>query len=204
MKKLFCGFVWLMLLAAPAAEAQKAQPKKGKTAARPVPPKAVEKEDIPPVEQLEATRIDVEKAPPPPPPAVELDTTAAPEDALTAEIRKMLAITNSVEVGLGAAQQLLTQQRAANTDTTLNEFYALFQQEVQSSRVYRLFENIFIKVYRTHFTLEEIRQLNEFYKTPLGKKTVTATPLILQTSQQEGGKLGQMLAMEIVQRLSKQ
>ncbi len=48
------------------------------------------------------------------------------------------------------------------------------------------------KVYENAYTKEEMEQLLEFYKTPLGKKTLETMPQIMQ----ESAKIGQKFAME--------
>ena len=80
-------------------------------------------------------------------------------------------------------------------------FFDEFLKEIKSPRVYTLFENIFVKIYRKHFTLEEAKQLSQLYSAPLGKKTIRVTPLTMQESQVECGKLGHMLAMEIYSQM---
>lgn len=148
----------------------------------------------PDVEQLKATKIDAE-------PVAQFDSSLAPNDELTREIKRMLKLSDAVNMGLLTAESMIQQQKAANDNEELNEFFTAFLKEIKSPRVYTLFENIFVKIYRKHFTLEEAKELSKFYSTPLGKKTIQLTPLTMQESQAECGKLGQMLAMEIYEKM---
>lgn len=150
-----------------------------------------------PIESLEDTKIDV---PDVPTAKQALDTTAAPNDELTTEIKKLLDVSNAVALGVSATESLLEQQKAANTDKNMDAFYARFLETFKSVRVHGLLENIFVKVYRDAYTLDEVKQLTEFYKTPVGKKTLEALPVILQKSQNECRMLGVMLATEIYQQ----
>jgi hypothetical protein len=148
----------------------------------------------PAMEQLEDTKIDAV-------PAVQFDSSLAPNDELTREIKRMLQLSDAVKIGLSTAEKLIQQQKESNSSEEMGVFFDEFLKEIKSPRVYTLFENIFVKIYRKHFTLEEAKQLSQFYSTPVGKKSIQVTPLTLQESQVECGKLGQMLAMEIYSQM---
>lgn len=148
----------------------------------------------PMMETEEATKIDVA-------PVAAFDSSLAPNDELTREIKRMLKLSDAVNMGLSTAESIIKQQKQGNENEELEAFYKAFLKEIKSPRVYTLFENIFVKIYRKHFTLEEAKELSKFYSTPLGKKTIQLTPLTMQESQAECGKLGQMLAMEIYQQM---
>lgn len=45
-----------------------------------------------------------------------------------------------------------------------------------------LVENVYVPVYRKHFTLDEIKEITIFYKGELGQKFVSLTPTIMQES----------------------
>ena len=152
-------------------------------------------EEAPPdIEQLKATKID-------PIEEVQFDSTMAPNDELTREIKHMLQLSDAVNMGLSTAEKLIQQQKQSNSSEEMGHFFDEFLKEIKSPRVYTLFENIFVKIYRKHFTLEEAKELSKFYSTPVGKKSIRITPLTLQESQAECGKLGQMLAMEIYSQM---
>lgn len=146
------------------------------------------------VEVVEATKIDAL-------PSVQFDSSLAPNDELTRELKKMLQLTDAVNIGLANAENMLLQQQKASGNEEMNAFFTVFLKELKSPRVYSLFENIFVKIYRKHYTLAEAKQLNQFYATPLGKKTIQVTPATLMESQEQCGKLGQMLAMEVFQQM---
>ena len=59
-------------------------------------------------------------------------------------------------------------------------------------------------LYTTHFTLKELRQLNAFYASPVGKKSVNAMPQIAQQSMQIGSVWGQRAAQDVLQKLAPQ
>ena len=56
---------------------------------------------------------------------------------------------------------------------------------------------IAIRIYDKHFTHEEIKQLLEFYESPLGRKTVRELPDITQEVLREGEEWGKRIATRI-------
>lgn len=62
----------------------------------------------------------------------------------------------------------------------------------------------FIDIYTEEFTEQELRQLTDFYRTPVGKKTITKLPVLMQKGAQIGmskvrmheGELREMLEAE--------
>ena len=175
----------LFLTAAVQAQTKKVGTKNQNTVEVPPPPQE---------DRTGATKIDAL-------PTIEFDSTAAPNDELTRELKKMLQLTDAVNLGLSTAENMLQQQKRAADNDEMNQFFTVFLKELKSPRVYSLFENIFVKIYRKHYTLAEVKQLNQFYATPLGKKTIQVTPATSVESQEQCGKLGQMLAMEVFQQM---
>lgn len=161
-----------------------------------------------PLEKLNDIKVDVtdtatESAPSEPAPErPPLDTTDAPNDDLTAEIKHMLDASNAVTIGLSTAENMLLLQKSRNEDKKLDAFYDRFLAAIKSGRGRHLFENIFVKIYRQNYTLDEVKQLRQFYDTPIGKKTLQVMPVILQQSQSQCAQLGEMLGMEVYQQLS--
>ena len=60
-----------------------------------------------------------------------------------------------------------------------------------------------IPSYDKHFTIEEIKELTEFYGTPLGRKLVSVLPDVMKESQaqamQMGQRIGQQSMMEVLE-----
>ena len=59
----------------------------------------------------------------------------------------------------------------------------------------------FYPAYHKYFTLEEIRSLIQFYKTPLGRKTSAVMPKLAQEGIKAGQLWGQSIAPKISQRV---
>lgn len=151
--------------------------------------------------------------PPPPPPGVEitpepsivpaiapLDTVPPPADQLTHEIRRLLELTGALNLGVQLAKMMSQEQNPSLPQ----EFYTRFFQSFQSGKGKQMMENLVIKLYRKHFTLEEVTKLNKFYESPVGKKLIATTPLILKESQDQGTAIGQTLGMELFETMIKE
>jgi len=56
-------------------------------------------------------------------------------------------------------------------------------------------------IYANYFTVEEIRQLSEFYRRPVGQKMLQVLPKIAQDGMALGQKLGQAMALDARNRM---
>ena len=70
----------------------------------------------------------------------------------------------------------------------------------QSAGMAKLLEDI-AAIYARHFTVDEMRQLIAFYRTPLGQKFLDKMPTITQESMNAGQAFGQVLAGELQKRV---
>jgi hypothetical protein len=61
-----------------------------------------------------------------------------------------------------------------------------------------------IPAYDKYYTHDEIKQLIIFYESPIGKKTVEVTPLLLQETMAVGEKWGEKLGQDVVRELMKE
>lgn len=61
-------------------------------------------------------------------------------------------------------------------------------------------EPVVVKSYQTHLSTEDAAQAIAFYRTPAGKRIVSAMPQIMRETQQAGAELGQQTMMEVMQR----
>ena len=63
------------------------------------------------------------------------------------------------------------------------------------------FQQLIYPIYNKYVTLEEIRELIRFYKTPVGKKWISIVPNMLQESMQVSQAWAQSLGPEIQKRV---
>ena len=130
------------------------------------------------------------------------DSSAAPDDRLTHEIKRMLKLTDAVNGGLQAAATGL--QRISLDPSTPEEFVERFLAEISSDHFKRIFENTIINIYRKHLTIEDVMRLNEFYESDLGKKVISLMPVIIQESSSAGAALGARIGEKIYDDLVKE
>lgn len=114
-----------------------------------------------------------------------------------ASIEKLMAAfsTQTDEIAKTTIKRMLDEdktlpsdQRKAVEDLLLNDTTNMFKryQDKLMSRLNlaQMVEEISTAIYEKHYTLEEIRELTAFYKSPLGRKTLKLTPEIFGESMQ--------------------
>lgn len=116
--------------------------------------------------------------------------------AKTENIRKLLELTGSGKLGVQVGQSLLTSFKKIYPSVP-NEIWDNFMKEMNSETLISLV----IPIYDKHYTESEIKQLTDFYQTPIGKKVIETTPLISQESMLVGQKWGKELAEKLYKEL---
>lgn len=138
-----------------------------------------------------------------------LSTAHAQDKQSLAEARKVIELTRVAD----SIQRILPEVSRVVGDTIVQAnpdqdakvrraMDELFLPEL-SARLPAFMDEIAI-LYTTHFTLKELRQLNAFYASPVGKKSVNAMPQIAQQSMQIGSVWGQRTAQDVLQKLAPQ
>lgn len=123
---------------------------------------------------------------------------------------------------IAAARELVTASRAADQLKTLLPLFmqqlkpAIVQGRAEVARDYdaimpQLIESINARsaafaegvaaVYARNFTADELRQLTEFYRGPVGQKFLEKMPVVAQESLAMGQKLGQEIGGELRSRM---
>jgi len=54
-----------------------------------------------------------------------------------------------------------------------------------------------VPIYDKYYTHDEIKQLIKFYESPIGKKSIATTPVILQESMAIGAEMGKQIAEDL-------
>lgn len=164
----------------------------------PPPPRELKKVkiDIVPADSTAAPqqeRID-ESMPGMPVPQVDFDTTAVPEDAFTADIMKLLEVTNAINLGTLIAENM---PKEYENNETMKNFYARLIGDMRNGVSRRWIERAYVREYRKKFTQEEIKELIRFYDSPIGKKLTNVTLEILPGVMQQGKNIGAYRGMQI-------
>jgi len=131
------------------------------------------------------------------------DTTSPPGDELTIELKKMLVLTGAINLGIQNANR--SAEELKEMESGLPEgFIEHFMKELSSEGFRKIFENTVINIYRKHLTLDDVKGLNVFYQTDLGKKTLATMPSILNESVKAGQLIGAMLGEQVYNDLLKE
>lgn len=121
------------------------------------------------------------------------------DSAKAALIRELLARTQAADQAIAAMEAALPGQRQSNPRIPA-VFWDRFIAEARARR--GEFVDMIGVVYDRHFTSGEIRQLLDFYDTPLGRKLLATQPAIAQESIEAGQLWGQRVGAEIVAQLA--
>lgn len=132
---------------------------------------------------------------------------AGSDAAAIAEARKMMEITKAAETTrqmLPAMSRmvgdLLSRANPGLDPQVRSAMDDLFLPEM-TARLPAFIDEIAI-LYTKYFTLEELRQINAFYASPVGQKTASVMPQIMQQSMQMGSVWGQQMALDVLQKLA--
>ncbi len=110
-------------------------------------------------------------------------------------VREMLAITGEVDVMMTGIEDLMPliegNIRAAYPDLSSRQYIEImdvYREEFGNSR--DEFEDALVEVYATEFSAAELRELLEFYRTPIGQRFTGALPRIQQRAGEAGAAVG--------------
>lgn len=123
-----------------------------------------------------------------------------------AEIEKLLQATNALHLGQQFSTDMVTHLtktlRTKHTnvpqkalDILPEEINAVISENIPALK------KILVNIYAQHFTLDELKELNQFYSTNLGRKIISTLPSVLQELMAAGKKWGPTLAPEIERRI---
>jgi hypothetical protein len=123
-----------------------------------------------------------------------------------AEIEKLLQTTGALKLGqqysAAMVAQLTDLLRATHAQVPQKALDVL-PEEVNAvvSENMPLLKEAMIHIYAQHFTLDELKGLNQFYSTDLGRKVISTLPSVLQESVAAGQKWGQSMAPDVARRI---
>jgi hypothetical protein len=120
-----------------------------------------------------------------------------PEKA--AAIRRLLRVTGASELMVTSIETSMPAQKAANPqipEVFWEEFAARLRADVDG------FIELLVPLYDKYLTLDEIRQLIDFYESPLGRRLVEVQPTLAAESMLAGQQWGARLGMEVAADLA--
>jgi len=126
------------------------------------------------------------------------DSDAASQ-AKREDIRRLLKLTGAGELGKQVATQLITQFRQSQPNVPA-KFWDEFAKEIKADELVELS----VSAYDNHLTHDDIKQLIEFYESPIGQKLVRVQPQIMQESMMAGQQWGQAMGRRLVERMAEE
>jgi len=124
------------------------------------------------------------------------DSEKALAEAKRADIRKMMELTGSAQLGIQVFNQLLGDFKSSFPQVP-PKFWEEFSKEVSAEEL----QERLIPVYEKNFTQEDIRGLIQFYQSPLGEKLVKTMPQVLHEAMEIGGQWGRELGERLRKKL---
>ena len=119
--------------------------------------------------------------------------------------RELIEITNAADLVVATIDTLMPvmidqvrEQHPGLNEEMLGEFQTAFREEVNAS----IGEYIDLQaaIYERYFTEEELQALVEFYRTPLGQKTIETMPAILNEVLALGSTWGKEMGVRAAER----
>jgi uncharacterized protein len=126
-------------------------------------------------------------------------TSRPPETQKQKDIRKLLKITGSGELGTQVMAQMIGNMKKAMPQVP-EKFWGDFMKEVHTDELV----DLIVPVYDRNLTQGDVTELIHFYESPTGKKFVSMLPKITQESMVVGEKWGRELAMKVMVKLQAQ
>jgi uncharacterized protein len=115
------------------------------------------------------------------------------------DIRKLLKITGSGELGTQVMHQMVGSMKKAMPQVP-EKFWGDFMKEVRTEELV----DLIVPIYDRNLSQDDVKELIKFYETPTGKKFVSVLPKITQESMVVGEKWGRELAERVVKKLQAQ
>lgn len=111
-------------------------------------------------------------------------------------IRKLLEVTGAAQLSKQVMDQLIPsfKQTAPNVP---EEFWTAFMDEIDMDELI----NKIVPLYDKYYSNEELIQLIKFYETPVGKKVVSVTPVLMQESMMIGQQWGFEISQKVIEKL---
>lgn len=120
----------------------------------------------------------------------------AETDAKRQDIRRLLALTGSLDMGMQMIDQMIETYRK-QTPQVPSTFWNQFHKEIDISE---MVERV-VPIYDEHLTHEQIRAMIGFYSTPIGQEVVQAMPTIWQQTAETSQRWSQEIRARAMEKL---
>ena len=114
-------------------------------------------------------------------------------------LQTMFKVSGSEEMYQTAIEQMFTMFKGQYSSVK-DEVWVSLEAEFKNTSINDLIEML-TPTYQKHLTLEDIKGLIEFYRTPVGKKYAKKSPMIMQESMQIGQQWGMKIGEEFAKKM---
>jgi hypothetical protein len=161
-------------------------------------------EEIKEYREVNVESATVTEAPPQffKPPARNYDTSSVPQDKLTDELDKLILEMKMVEIAIMTTRELISKSATSNQAAQMAQFYKEYSAALDDPETRSFYRNLYIRIYRRHFTLEEVKELSKFYQSRVGQKSLRVVNPIMQEAMDEGSKFGAYLAEKVLYEMN--
>lgn len=115
------------------------------------------------------------------------------------KIKTLLELSGSSKLGVQVAKTMIDAFKKNYTDVRA-EFWEEVAKEISADDLIKLV----IPIYEKYYSEEDIDQLINFYRSPIGKKMQEVTPLLTQESMAAGQVWGREIAEKVVAKMKEQ
>ncbi|HCR75474.1 MAG TPA: hypothetical protein DIW37_03505 [Chryseobacterium sp.] len=128
-----------------------------------------------------------------------IGVTGFAQTSKEAKIQELIEVTGVSKMAVQGAQQFVNTYKENYKDIP-DEFWNGFLKEVSTEE----FSKLYIPIYSKYYTESDLDELIKFYKTPIGQKTISNMPLIMNESMEVGREWGQNLAKKLIDKINAQ
>lgn len=115
------------------------------------------------------------------------------------EIKKLMILTGVVDMARTGMNQMIQQMKKTPNPNLPEGFFDEFIKEIKDEDLL----NMYAPIYSRHYSLNEIKQLNKFYESPIGKKVIRETPALMTESIAAGSVWGREIGERVMKRMKK-
>lgn len=123
-------------------------------------------------------------------------TTSFAQTSKEKDIKRLLELTGSGDLGMQVLDKMISSFSEAYPNVPA-AFWKEFQNEISPDAL----ENMVIPIYAKYYNEKEIKELIAFYESPIGKKVLKTTPLVMDESMNAGRKWGESLGEKIALKM---
>jgi uncharacterized protein len=133
----------------------------------------------------------------------------SPTEEKTANVRRLLTLIGAEKIQASMFDQFMnifkssfarTAKPDERTQKVLDRMTVLIAEELKKVD----FTQLYVDLYSKNFTNDEIKELIQFYESPVGRKTIQTLPAVTQEAMTRGAELGQIATKRALERMAQE